>query len=105
MVSAHQEEPVDHVAKEVGLLGLGELPDSHVGQQLALQDFARILDAALPRHSRHAAALAYVIQRHLPVDISSSLVNKGPYLGFWVMDSPPTLQLPRACMQRPTENC
>ena len=63
--SVHQQQAVDHVAEEVGLLGLAELADGHVGQQLALQDLARVLDAPLARHARHAAALADVVQRDL----------------------------------------
>lgn len=57
---------MNHVPKEVGLLGLAKFADGHVGQQLALQNLPRVLDAPLLRHPRHAATLADVIQRHLP---------------------------------------
>lgn len=62
---AHQQQAVHHVPEEEGLLGLAELADGHVRQQLALQDLPRVLDAPLLRHARHAAALADVVQRHL----------------------------------------
>ena len=74
-MGSHQEQPVNHVPKEVGLLGLAELADGHVGQQLALQDLPRVLDAPLLRYPRHAATLADVIQCHLPPTHAQSPVG------------------------------
>ena len=67
------------------LLGGGGILKADVGQQLALQDLARILDALLLHHAHRTAALADEVQRHLLLpfnrSVSAACRQRRPSLG------------------------
>ena len=59
----HQQQAVDDVPKEVGLLGVRVGRDPDVGQQLLLQRFPGPGDAVRPQRARVGATLAQVVER------------------------------------------
>mmetsp|Transcript_6455 Transcript_6455/g.19395 ORF Transcript_6455/g.19395 Transcript_6455/m.19395 type:complete len:201 (-) Transcript_6455:880-1482(-) len=74
-----QQEPVQAVAQEVGLLGLHlHLVGAHVRQQLLGKDLARILDARLSRHANRRPALANEVQRHVLALDHERLLDRRP---------------------------
>ncbi len=63
--SVHQQQAVDHVAEEVGLLGLGTFGHRNMGKHFLLQNFLGIAQTSFAVETSCCSAVADVVQCNL----------------------------------------